>query len=1416
MNQFFYTAARWCLYFLFSLIIIAAITVGVGRQFLSQIDNMRFEAQALLSEQTGFYIDFDHISGNWEKLSPFVELQNLSVRETAKSELVFKARSVYVQWRMGSTLLSFKPSLIVRVEGAEAGVSYVDGKIKLLGLRGLSDSAEAAKPFDWEQLDKWIHQPLLELKDSQISVKNVWPHEARLTDISVKLYRRAFDQRLKGTLVLAPAIPSVIDSMPLDFGGASQNMEMLLDATLSGQLNDLKSLSGRLYAKLRAPDLAHWVPSELNQSTPFELENAAGELELWARVSSGVAQRVTGKLQLSTIVLNHPEKKNIPQIESLTGLVQWQRVVEGWHLATQDIQLHTPGIVWAPQQFSLACAKTNAGLTYDAYLDYLEIKPLADYGVVFTEADSSINKMLSAIQVEGHVKDIHAQWKQQDNQITAYEVSGKLQEVRNQPYGFIPGLSRLDALFRATEKEILISLLNHPLDVDYPRIFRNNMHVDFVKGDVRILNHEDEWLLQSGLLSLSNPDIRGSTQISVSVPKDTSISPYLRLQATLRDVDAKNTAFYLPAGVLSDGLVDWLDKSVLGGNLLLGDLLFHGPVDLHNEPEHLQVVLGFTVDDASVQFLPDWKPVTNGAADIRVYSGAVEADIVTAQYYGTTLTSGTVDRAYSVQSPSSPLDIQVRTQGPLDEAFRILTDSPLRERVGNVVEDFAVGGLGDIAVKLAVPLGSGGEPNKQQLTAVVDTQISNGHFKLKSNGLALTQLEGQVGFDLSEGLYSEKLQGQLFGGAFTASIKPYVLAADMRKLSATSITAKGNGKLEPIKQWLKNPLLAPVSGSLNYDAELTLPATIAGDKKQAVNSKLMIKSNLKNVAVALPAPFGKEPAEQASLAVSTSLGAPTTAFNLTYRNQLAVRLQSEEGQLIKGNIAVGENSAILPKTKHLSVRGKLPEFNVEGWLDALDQIQKASTQWPSLVGDPSSLVRLIDQSDLYIENLIHNEKSIGAMQIIVGQTENAWLVEAAGEKVIANVELPFALYGKDSYRADDPVLSIHVNHLELEKSVAELDKQFAIKKSLDPRKLPPVNFRMDHLIYGGEPFGSWRAAVRPMENGVSIEDVEFELKHVSFKGKGAWLEENDGPFTQMSGVGSAGNVYDVIKAWGYEPTLDSQKAKLTLSAYWNGAPYDFDLMSAHAEADFEVEDGKFFSISSGAADKVLGVLNFDRWLDRMRLEFKDLRSNEMTYSLIDGKFKLENHKLGLQELNLESPAVRLALDGVLDLQEKTLDTDLEVTVPVTRNLVLPAAAVGGLPAAATVFVIEKVLGSQLDKLTTMKYKMTGTFSDPVVTLKDTFNIIPKQLQETLATDKSKPAAENATPENATPENATPEMHKGEHTPVIEDPVSKKHKSEAPLKSLNSNSGFRVEDSNSKPLSEPVTQSKEAQEKVVAP
>src|SRR5690606_7893736 len=137
--------------------------------------------------------------------------------------------------------------------------------------------------------------------------------------------------------------------------------------------------------------------------------------------------------------------------------------------------------------------------------------------------------------------------------------------------------------------------------------------------------------------------------------------------------------------------------------------------------------------------------------------------------------------------------------------------------------------------------------------------------------------------------------------------------------------------------------------------------------------------------------------------------------------------------------------------------------------------------------------------------------------------------------------------------------------------------------------------------------------------------------------------------------------------------------------------------------DLKMADGTFYNVKSGVVGKFWGALNFETLLRRLQLNFKDLQEKDMVYDEIKANARIHDGVLAVQDLQLESPAIKLQTNGNVDLNNSQLDMVMKVTVPVTRNLVLPAAAIGGVPAAAAVWAVEKVLGSQFDKLTTIQY-----------------------------------------------------------------------------------------------------------------
>jgi len=245
------------------------------------------------------------------------------------------------------------------------------------------------------------------------------------------------------------------------------------------------------------------------------------------------------------------------------------------------------------------------------------------------------------------------------------------------------------------------------------------------------------------------------------------------------------------------------------------------------------------------------------------------------------------------------------------------------------------------------------------------------------------------------------------------------------------------------------------------------------------------------------------------------------------------------------------------------------------------------------------------------------------------------------------------------------------------------------------------------------------------------------LKEMDFFGVGQWIRTTNGMITtSIKGEAKAKNIFDVIKAWGVEPSMDSKRASAVIDANWQGAPFEFDLLTANASMSMKIRDGHFLNVNSGAVDKVWGALNFQTIMKRLQLNFNDLSSNDLTFSDIDGEMQLKDQVLTIKNMVVDTPAVDLALKGDLLLGKKELDMTLGVTIPVTRNLVLPAAAVGGLPAAATAYVIEKVLGDQLNKLTTIEYDVIGSFGEPEVRVNDSFSVIPKPVQESIIkTDK---------------------------------------------------------------------------------
>ena len=150
----------------------------------------------------------------------------------------------------------------------------------------------------------------------------------------------------------------------------------------------------------------------------------------------------------------------------------------------------------------------------------------------------------------------------------------------------------------------------------------------------------------------------------------------------------------------------------------------------------------------------------------------------------------------------------------------------------------------------------------------------------------------------------------------------------------------------------------------------------------------------------------------------------------------------------------------------------------------------------------------------------------------------------------------------------------------------------------------------------------------------------------------------------------------------------------------------------------ELTEGRFSRNASGGADGILrlfAVLNFDSLARRLRLDFSDLYQSGLAYDSIRGRAHFDAGQIEFREpLLVRSPSSRMQLMGRIDLVNETLDARLVATLPVASNLTFLTALVGGLPAAAGVYLVSKLFERQVDQATSVSYRISGDWDDPKI------------------------------------------------------------------------------------------------------
>ena len=145
---------------------------------------------------------------------------------------------------------------------------------------------------------------------------------------------------------------------------------------------------------------------------------------------------------------------------------------------------------------------------------------------------------------------------------------------------------------------------------------------------------------------------------------------------------------------------------------------------------------------------------------------------------------------------------------------------------------------------------------------------------------------------------------------------------------------------------------------------------------------------------------------------------------------------------------------------------------------------------------------------------------------------------------------------------------------------------------------------------------------------------------------------------------------DVLEASGYARSIETESMLTYASVSWPGSPLNFELLQLRGDIQSGVKTGRFLEATSGNnALRVFSLLNFSAIAKRMSFNFKDVFGRGISFEKIEADTRLDDGLLRfVQPMRVEGTGGDFKVNGVVDLNEGTLDNEMVVTLPVNKSL----------------------------------------------------------------------------------------------------------------------------------------------------
>jgi len=1255
-------------------VLLALVGTLALRLLLAQIPSYRQDLQGWVNRELGLTLDFADLDARWGWRGPELTFRVASVAAAGSSEPFIKARAASVgmsPFRLLAVLVARRDIGIDRLtlEGTELTlVKTGEGAYRLQGAPATSATRGEASSFDVPpDVEVLVRDSRVLYLDASRSV--AWSFEdvdasMRRASGALRLEARARPPRELASRIALTAQGTLGEA---DAAGTPpvHGVTFTGDWRVSASVDDVDLAS---VARL-LPESAV-APQAGNGDVAVELE--------WqhSRLIAG-----NTKVELTDVTL--PTVRGIAgsRFDRIALRGEWRQADDGWKIGLRNVGVARAGRAWPPG------SSTDIELKLDAaggvervklHSDFLRLEDLTPF--LTPLPDSRALQSWFALAPHGDLRGASISVARADERLD-YSFALQFAGLGFQPYNGLPGVAALTGDVRADTRSGRVDLRTGSSSLDWPNLFRAPLAINSASGIVVWRQNQSEVRVVTDNLVVATPDASARTNLELTLPLDGS-SPRLDLASTVSSFAIATAPKYLPAGAMPASVVEWLDGGLQGGVATSAEISFVGPVRAfpfdHGEGEFRAVA---NVEHGRLAYVADWP----WAEDLDGRVEFVNASFA-ARGSGRTLGNKTPDVRVTIPDMrSAVLLLKLGTTGPLADVIDYLDSAPLIARsLGPAFARIeAPRGAADVSLDLKVPLL---DRAAYALTAAL--KISDGELAFRGFAPHATEINGT--FEVAHGeLRGEGIRAIFLDGPITARVDAPALDG-----YRTRISLDGEVGIDKVAAAFDLPFADLLAGQTSWKGSLLIPAVDA-----IVPPRITVDSNLAGVALRLPSPFAKAPAEPTSLEIEIEFpqdGGLDLQGYLGASRRFAVQFDPDSD---------GASRNFVFRRAALRFGGALPEFRTEKGITFDGRVGELDLdEWLALSPAPSAVgstdwAGAFAGAEVEVADLAVFGQKLGTTTVSARRRTDDWQIDLDSQPVAGTVLVPADLTAKPQIIAVMRRLYLNAG------SDGSMEK-------VDPRRLPGLQLHADEFGLGPRRLGRVDAEVLSEPLGLRLVAFEAATDSFTAQGSGGWFVDDSGDTTRFAVSLTSTNVAKTLDQLGFDPIIEGQGLEATGSVHWPGPPSG-DWMQ-HVGGDFTLHatKGSLLDVAPGAG-RVIGLLSFSTLPRRLTLDFHDVFNKGLAFDDIKGDFVVIDGNAYTDNLKLTGPVAEIGVIGRTGLRDH--DYRQQAVVTAEPSNVLPTVGLLGGPAvAAALLIFTRIFKEPLKGLGRVSYCVSGTWQEPMV------------------------------------------------------------------------------------------------------